>query len=209
MQDFILFIKDIVGELSYFSIFIMMVIESSFVPFPSEIAMIPAWFLISTGQMSFLLALTAWTAWALIWATINYYIAFKLWEKILVRAVRKYGKYVFLTEKHYMKAENYFANHGTITVFLARFIPAVRQLISLPAWAFEMNFAKFFFYTWLWAGIWNLVLIIIGYIAWENKELISKYLTEWMIFWIIFIVLVSLIYYFVKKRNNENKSVKK
>lgn len=207
MQEFITLITEFASALWYWWIFIMMVIESSFIPFPSEVAMIPAWFLASIWEMNFLIAFAAWTAWALIWATINYYIAFKLWDKILHRIIRKYWKYVFLTENKYIQAEEYFNNHGSITVFLWRFIPAVRQLISLPAWAFEMNFAKFFFYTWLWAGMWNLILMTIWYIAWENQELIKEYLAEVMIWWILFIILVWSIYIYINRlKNARNKS---
>lgn len=206
MHEFVTIVTELANNLWYWGIFIMMVIESSFIPFPSEVAMIPAWFLASIWEMNFLLAFAAWTAWALIWATINYYIAFKLWDKVLHRVIRKYWKYVFLTENHYMQAEDYFNNHGSITVFLARFIPAVRQIISLPAWAFEMNFAKFFFYTWLGAGIWNLILMSIWYVAWENKELIKEYLNEVMIWWVIFIIVVWSIYIYVNRlKNARNK----
>ncbi len=206
MQEYIDIIVNFAESLGYLGIFIMMVIESSFIPFPSEIAMIPAWFLASIWKMDFSIAFIIWTFWALVWATINYIIAFYLWDKVLHRVIRKYGKYVFLTEKHYNQAEDYFANHGAITVFLARFIPAVRQLISLPAWAFEMNFAKFFFYTWLWAGIWNLVLMTIWYVAWENKALIKQNLNEAMIGGIIFIIIVALLYYFINKKDGNKTS---
>lgn len=205
MHEYIDLIVSFAENLGYTGVFIMMVIESSFIPFPSEVAMIPAWFLASTWKMDFSIALIIWTFWAMVWATINYVIAFYMWDKILHRIIRKYGKYIFLTETHYMQAENYFTNHGSITVFLARFIPAVRQLISLPAGAFEMNFAKFFFYTWLWAGIWNLVLLTIWYIAGENKELIKQNLTEAMFGGIAFIVIVALFYYFINKKDGNKQ----
>ena len=202
MHDFINFIVNFAEELGYTGIFLMMVLESSFIPFPSELAMIPAWFLASIWKMDFVLAFIAWTAWAIIWATINYVLAFHLWSKVLHKIIKKYWKYVFLKEKHYTKSEKYFTNHWAITVFLARFIPAVRQLISLPAGAFEMNYAKFFFYTWIWAWLWNLVLMTIWYIAWENKELIKENLNTAMIWWILFILLIWGLYYLINKKKN-------
>jgi membrane protein DedA with SNARE-associated domain len=200
MHDIINYIVTIAEQFWYIWIFLMMVLESSFIPFPSEVAMIPAWYLASTWKMNFLIAFAAWTAWALIWATINYLIAYKLWEKNIIRLIRKFWKFFFIKESHYIKSENYFLEHWVITIFLARFITVVRQLISLPAWAFKMNFRRFFFYTWLWAWLWNLWLMAIWYIAWENKELISKYSYELLIGWILFIIIIWSIYYYLNSR---------
>ncbi len=203
MQDIINFIVNIVWDLGYTGILIMMIIESSFIPFPSELAMIPAGYLASLWQMNFAIALWVWTIWAIIWATINYMIAFKLWGPIIKAIIHKYWKYIFVNEKHYIKSETYFQKHWSITTFLARFIPAIRQLISLPAWAFKMNFAKFAFYTWLWAGIWNLILMSIWYIAGENKQLIKTYSKEALFIVLLLWLLIIIIYYINNKKNNE------
>ncbi len=200
MSDFVNFIVDFANNLGYLWIFIMMVIESSFIPFPSEIAMIPAWYLASIWKMDFFMALLVWTFGAIVWATINYYIAFKLSESVILKLIRNYWKYFFISEDHYKKAENYFLKHWSITVFTARFIPAVRQLISLPAWAFEMNYKKFFIYTFIWAWIWNFVLMWIWYIAGQNRDLIHKYSSFAIIWAIIFILIIICIYYFVNKK---------
>ena len=199
MHQIIDFIVNIAANLGYTWILIMMIVESSFIPFPSELAMIPAGYLSSTWEMNFIIALWIWSGWAIIWATINYMIALKLWEPITRSLIHKYWKYIFISDSHYIKAEKYFEKHWSITTFLARFIPAVRQLISLPAWAFKMNFAKFVLYTWLGAWIWNLILMIIWYIAWENKELIAEYSKEALL-WVISIwVLIGIIYYLKNK----------
>lgn len=200
MHDLINYIVNIAGQLGYTGIFIMMVLESSFIPFPSEVAMIPAWYLASIWKMNFLWALAIWTFWALVWATINYYIAYKLWEKHILRLIRKYWKFFLIKETHYLKSESYFLKHWIITIFLARFITVIRQLISLPAWAFKINFRRFFIYTWIWAWLWNLALMVIWYIAWENKELIEKYSYELLIWWIIFIIIIWSIYYYINWR---------
>lgn len=207
MHEIINTIVSFAENLWYTGIFFMMVLESSFFPFPSEVAMVPAWYLSSIGKMSFPIALAVGTVWALVWATINYAIWFFLWEKVVVKLIHKYGKFFLISEASYKKAENYFLEHGAITTFLARFITVVRQLISLPAWVFEMNFAKFFFYTGLWAGLWNLFLMIIWYIAGENQELIAKYSKELLIGWIIFVILVGGMYYLYNKKKKW-KSVK-
>ena len=200
MHEIIHYIVSIANQLGYTWIFIMMVLESSFFPFPSEVAMIPAGYLASTWEMNFSLALLIWTFWALVWATINYILWYYLWEKVIRKLIHKYWKYVFIKEEHYIKAEKYFLNHWIITIFLARFITVIRQLISLPAWVFKINFVKFFFYTGLWASLWNLALMTIWYIAWENKELISKYSMELLFGGIFFILFIWFSYYYIRKK---------
>ncbi len=204
MHELALYIVKLAENLGYTGIFIMMVIESSFIPFPSELAMIPAWYLASIWKMNFSLALLIWTFWAIVWATINYILAYKLWEKIILKLIKKYGKYFLIKEKHYKQAENYFLKHWSITIFLARFIPAIRQIISLPAGAFQMNYKKFFIYTWIWAWIWNLILMLIWYIAWKNQELIKQYSHQALIWILIFWIIILIIYIYYNKKLNKN-----
>ena len=200
MHQIIDFIVNTAESLGYTWIFLMMVLESSFFPFPSEVAMIPAGYLASQWKMDFSLALLVWTFWALIWATINYFLWYYLWEKIIKNLIHKYWKYFLIKEEHYNKAENYFQNHWIITIFLARFISVIRQLISLPAGVFRINFKKFFIYTWIGAGLWNLALMLIWYIAWENKELISQYSKELLFWWIFLIIIIWTSYYYIRKK---------
>lgn len=199
MHELINFIVSLVWELGYFGIFAMMTLESSFIPFPSEIAMIPAGYLASQWEMNFVLAFAAGTWGALFGASINYLLWYKLGTPIVKALISRFGKYIFVKPSHYSLAENYFAKHGAITTLLARFIPAVRQLISLPAGTFHMNIPKFLFYTGLGAGTWNLILMTIGYIAGENKELISQYSTQAIIATLVFIIVVWIAYYLTHK----------
>ena len=203
MHEVINLIVWIVWDMWYTGIFLMMVLESSFFPFPSEVAMIPAWYLASTWEMNFSIALIIGTIWALLWAVINYALWYYLWEKVIKSLIKKYGKYFFITAEHYEKTERYFKEHGIITTFLARFITVIRQLISLPAWVFKINIPKFLFYTWLGAWLWNLALMVIGYVAWENKELIKQYSKELLIWGIILIIIVWVVYYLIHKKRNE------
>lgn len=202
MHELITTIVNFASELGYTGIFIMMVLESSFFPFPSEVAMIPAWYLVSIWEMDFFTALIVWTFWALIWATINYMLWFYLWSKVIHKLVKNYWKYLLITTNHYSLTEHYFQNHWAITTFLARFISVVRQLISLPAWVFKMNFAKFFLYTWLGAWIWNLLLMSVWYLAWENQALIKQYSFEILGWSILFIIIIANIYYYLHLRRN-------
>lgn len=204
MHTFVEFIVQLVASWWYLWIFIMMLIESSFIPFPSEVAMIPAGYLASTWEMNFYIALSVWTLGALGWASINYYLWLYFWEKAIKRLVKKYGKYFLISESSYEKSEKYFEEHGSITTFSWRFIPAVRQLISLPAWIFKMNLKKFYLYSTLWAGAWNLILMLIWYIAWENKELIEKYSKEALV-WTLVCVSIIIIAYIIFNKHQGKK----
>ena len=178
LHNFIESVLSIFSGMGYLGIFIMMTIESSFVPFPSEVAMIPAGALIERGEMTFLMVLLAGTAGAWLGATINYILGYYLGGPVIKKLIHKYGKYILLNESHYLQAEKFFREKGAITTFIGRFIPAVRQLISIPAWVFRMNFLSFSIWTILGAGIWNIILIAIGYYASEKQDMILMYLKE-------------------------------
>lgn len=200
MHEIINSLVNFASDLGYTGIFIMMLLEWTVFPMPSELVMIPAGYLASTWEMDFSIALIVWTFWAITWATINYVLWFYLWNKAIHKIINKYWKYVLVTKEHYNSTEKYFQKHWSITTFLARFIPVVRHLISIPAWVFKMDFTKFFLYTWIWACIWNIVLMVIWYVAWENKELISKYSNEILIFSTLFIIIIANIYYYLNKK---------
>lgn len=203
MHEIILYITNIVSGLGYTGIFIMMVLESSFFPFPSEVAMIPAGFLASKWEMNIYIAFFTGTIGALVGASINYFLWYYLGEPIIKSLIKKYGKYFFITESHYTQSQVFFEKHGIITTFLARFITIIRQLISLPAWVFKMNFAQFLFFTWLWAGLWNIILMFIGYIAGENEQLIAQYTKELLIWGILFVCITAYLYFHKNKRINK------
>lgn len=198
-------ISNFMLELGYVGIFFMMFLESSFFPFPSEVAMIPAWYFSKTWEMNFLIAFLAWTAWALVGAIFNYFIWYFLWDNVILKLIQKYWKYFLIKEGWYHKTKKYFIENWSLATFTGRLIPVIRQLISLPAWAFKMNFAKFLFFTWLWAGLWNLILMWIWYFVWDNKELISEYMKEFTIWWIIFVIILIFIYFMVKKYKKSEK----
>ena len=191
----------------YLGIFIMMTVESSFIPFPSELAMIPAGINIAQWDMSLLLVFLAWTLWAILWASINYFGGMYLWKPVVTTLIHKYWKYIFLNTSHYDRSEAYFEKHGSITTLVWRFIPAVRQLISIPAGIFRMNYLKFLFYTMLWAGIWNGILILIWYIAGRNEELVKKMI--WEAFLITLVVLWTIIFAYVYYVKSQAKKLRK
>ena len=151
-------------------IFVFMTIESSFIPFPSEVVMIPAGFLAFRGELltgnfwiDGTLAILIGTSGSLAGAYVNYYLALYLGRGPLYR----YGKYFFLDEKTLRRAEEVFLKYGAITTFVCRLLPAIRQLISIPAGLAKMKLAPFTFYTVAGAGVWVTVLTATG--AWLGR----------------------------------------
>ena len=166
LGDFINFIVQTVGEWGYAGIFLMMFLESSFIPFPSEVTMIPAGYLAHQGQMSLVLAWCAGTAGSLAGAVFNYYLCYFFGRELVL----KYGKYVGITKVKMRKFEAFFKRHGEISTFNCRLIPGIRQYISLPAGLAKMNLFKFSLYTTLGAGIWVAILLAVGWYLGKNYD---------------------------------------
>lgn len=184
------FLVQAIWDLWYFWIVALMFIESSFFPFPSEIVMIPAWYLAAKSEMNIFLVILFWIIWSILWAYLNYFLAKKFWRNFVLK--------IIWWEK-VDKLDKFFKEHWEISTFNWRLIPWIRQLISFPAWLAEMNLAKFTFFTSLWAWIWVVILVMIWYFIWENQEMVEKYLKEITIYALIFIVVSSLVYVFWKK----------
>ena len=210
LHEIIDFIVKTVGDLGYFGIFIMMFLESSFFPFPSEVVMIPAGYLAYQGEMNLFLAIFIGIAGSLTGAIFNYYLALRFGRKFIA----KYGKYVLIKEETMQKMEDFFEKHGHISTFSGRLIPAVRQYISLPAGLAKMNLFKFSLYTSLGAGIWVLILALLGYFIGHNQALINEYLHVIIITILVFLVILILFYVRLKlkktlfvsnKKNKEHK----
>ena len=192
-------IVDVIFDWGYTGIFLLMTIESSFIPFPSEIVLIPAGYLASKGDMNFGLIMASGLGGSMLGAFVNYYLALFLGRKILTR----YGKYFFIKESALEKMDNYFSKHGAISTFIGRLIPGIRQLISIPAGLSHMNLAVFSTYTALGAGIWALILVSLGYFIGENQELIDTYLKQITIVVLVSLVLLGTWYTYNQKRKNK------
>jgi len=187
---------DVIFEWGYLGIFIMMVIESSFIPFPSEIVLVPAGYLASKGDMSIGMIMSVALSGSLFGAFINYYLALTLGRKLLIR----YGKYFFIKENALDQMDSYFKKHGHISTFTGRLIPGIRQLISIPAGLARMNIVEFSLYTTLGAGLWALILVLLGYFIGENQELIDAYLKQITITVVALVVVLVSIYFWYKNK---------
>ena len=177
------------SHMNYATITALMAIESSFIPFPSEIVIPPAAYVADDPSSSLhttdsyplnvLLIVLFGTLGAMIGAIINYQLAMWLGRPIVYAfADSKLGHLCLLSGEKVKKAEDYFNEHGKISTFVGRLIPGIRQLISIPAGLCKMHFGWFLFYTFLGAGIWNVVLALLGYVAGGQKELIDAYSHE-------------------------------
>ena len=180
MEEFIVNLTGgALDNLNYFWIIVFMTIESSFIPFPSEVVMIPAAYMAAAeGQMSIPMIITCGTLGALFGALINYTLAYYLGRPIVYKfANSRFGHMCLIDQEKVEKAEAYFYKHGVISTLIGRLIPAIRQLISIPAGLSKMNIWKFIIYTCLGAGIWNAVLVGIGLVFHSQigkEELIAK-----------------------------------
>jgi len=187
---------DLIFGWGYLGIFIMMAIESSFIPFPSEIVLVPAGYLASQGEMNITYIMMSAILGSLLGAFVNYFLAFTLGRRFLLR----YGKYFFISPETLEKIERFFKKHGHISTFTGRLIPGIRQLISIPAGLAKMNLLEFSVFTTLGAGIWALILTLLGYYIGENQELISKYLKEITAIVVVSLVIVIAFYYRYQKK---------
>jgi len=196
VQDIILWIVQTVGELGYPGIFVIMALESTFIPIPSEAVMIPAGYLIQREAMSFPLSLLCGVTGSVAGAYLNYYIALRLGRPFLL----SYGKYAGISRERFLKVDEYFHRHGEITVFIGRLIPVVRHIISFPAGIGRMNHLRFTAYTALGAALWVTILLGLGYLIGENEGLIREYLSHITIYLIVFSAVVAAVYIYLKKR---------
>ncbi len=201
-------------HLNYWTITLLMTIESSFIPFPSEIVVPPAaYHAASTGELNLTLIILFATIGACIGAIINYSLALWIGKPLVYKfADSKLGHLCLLDIPSIQKAESFFNKHGVISTFIGRLIPAIRQLISIPAGLARMHFGKFIIFTALGAAIWNSVLAGLGYyletIIPEEQlnETVTKYSHEigYTIFAIVAVILTYIIIKsFRKKKVNQ------
>ena len=195
------------GHISYGSVMLLMTIESSFIPFPSEIVVPPAAWKAAQGEMNVVLVALAGTAGSIIGALINYYLALFLGRKIVYKlADTKWAHMLLIDRKGVEKAERVFNNYGKSSTFFGRLIPAIRQLISLPAGLSKMNIMSFTFYTTLGSVFWNIVLAALGYYLYSQKQLLEKFYHQ-ITYICIGIGILFIIYVVIKiRKKSKGKS---
>jgi membrane protein DedA with SNARE-associated domain len=160
LEQFLTWLVDTIGRLGYPGIVVLMAIESSVIPLPSEAIMPPAGYLVAVGRMDAALALGSCILGGLLGSFANYWIASRVGRWFFVR----YGRWVLVSERSLERADRFFAKHGPIAVFISRLFPVLRHLVSIPAGIARMPLGLFFLYTGVGAGIWGAVLIGIGWI---------------------------------------------
>lgn len=170
------------ANMNYATVGILMTVESSFIPFPSEVVIPPAVYVASNpqsrGGMKVWLIVLIGTLGALLGAYINYFLSRWLGRPIIYKLVdSRLGHILLLNREKLQRAENYFNSHGNISTLIGRLIPVVRQLISIPAGLAKMNILSFTLFTFVGAAIWNSILALIGYLAYRaaDPSVIEKY----------------------------------
>jgi membrane protein DedA with SNARE-associated domain len=198
-------------QLGYGGIVLLMALESSFFPFPSEVVMIPAGILAAQGKMDPWVAIAMGILGSWLGALVNYYIAVWFGRPVLDR----YGKYVFMPPHRLDRVEHFFVEHGEISTFTGRLIPAVRQYISFPAGLSRMNLFRFLLFTGLGAGLWVTILTWVGYAAGTQLDLItsetvtalwhehSTKITIGLLLFCLILISVYILWYRRKKRAKE------
>ena len=168
-------------HMNYGTVALLMAVESSFIPFPSEVVVPPAAYKAREkgSNMNVIGVVLAATLGALIGSIFNYFLALWLGRPVIYRlAESRLGRMCLLSKEKVVKAEYYFVKHGKASTFVGRLVTVVRQLISLPAGLARMHFGTFILYTTLGAGLWNIILAAVGYIAYGNADIINRYSRE-------------------------------
>jgi membrane protein DedA with SNARE-associated domain len=199
IHDIAAYLVETIGDMGYWGIFLLMFLESTFFPFPSEVIMIPAGYLAYKGEMNLYIVVVVGIVGSVAGALFNYYLAMHFGRGFLL----KYGKYFFIKEETLDKLEAFFQKHGELSTFNGRLIPGIRQLISLPAGLARMNLLRFSFYSALGAGIWVIVLVVLGYLLGSNEELISEYLHTATLIALVSVVFITLFYVIRHKRREK------
>lgn len=199
MYAFLNWLVDTIGSMGYPGIMLLMFIESTFIPLPSELVIPPAGYLISQNQMSWTGVIASGTLGSVLGAVFNYTIAMYLGRPFIL----KYGRYFGISQSHFIKGENFFLKHGNISTFIGRLILGVRHYISFPAGLCKMKIGKFCFYTALGAGIWVWILTYIGYFVGNNKEEIIEVSKQWSLYVIIACALLIALYILWHRRKQK------
>lgn len=194
-EAFVTWLTETIFHLGYPGIVVLMAIESSVFPLPSELVMPPAGYLAAQGRMSAVAAVLAGTAGSVLGALANYFVARKLGRPLLHR----YSRYFLVSEASLERSEAFFRRHGEIGTFLSRLVPVIRHLVSLPAGLARMRLDRFVAYTAAGAGTWCAILTAIGWYIGKHaeqleREIVQRYSTQATLILLPILLLVLVIY---------------
>jgi membrane protein DedA with SNARE-associated domain len=196
----IVWLVDTIGQWGYPGIVMLMALESSFFPFPSEVVIPPAAYLAASGEMNIGMIIFCGTLGSLLGAVFNYWIALKFGRPFFM----KYGRYLLISPKSLENADRFFERHGHISIFVGRLLPGIRQYISLPAGLARMNIFIFCVTTVLGAGIWVLVLAGMGYFFGRNEQLVLENL-HWVTLFLVIGCGVIVFLYWRRSRSHSRR----
>ncbi len=203
LDRFVQWLLDVMLDLGYPGIVVLMAMESSILPVPSELVMPPAGYWAAKGEMSFALAVGCGVLGSILGALANYFGA----HWIVGPFLRRFGRYLLLSERALARSERFFTRHGEISTFIGRMLPVVRHLISIPAGLHRMPLPRFIAYTGLGALVWCTVLTWIGYFLGQHDEAlrneeVQRYVTRAL--WVLIPVLAGLaVVYVARQRRAE------
>jgi membrane protein DedA with SNARE-associated domain len=203
IHDTITWLVATIGAMGYPGIFLLMAMESSVFPIPSEIVMPPAGYLVYQGKLNMGLVILNGTLGSLVGAYANYFTARWLGRPLVIR----YGKYVWISEEHFNRVEQFFLRHGEISTFIGRLLPVIRHLISLPAGLANMNHLRFTLYTLLGAALWVSILTWIGFFLGENQALIAQYAHQAVLDVVAFSIFLVTVYIALQRRKSRRAGV--
>ena len=191
------------ANLNYFTIALLMLIESTFLPLPSEVVIPFAAYKAGQGDLNVFIVVIMGTLGALSGSLINYTLAFYLGRPIVYKfAGSKLGRIFLLSEEKVKHAEDYFIRNGKTSTFIGRLVPGIRHLISIPAGLAKMNLRDFMLFTFIGAGIWNIILAIIGYYLYAVRDQIFPYVGHIL----LGVGVIFVVYLIIKARKNGRKS---
>ena len=197
------YITAFIQQTGYITVFLWMTMESMIFPIPSEAIMPFAGFLVATKYFSLLWVIIVSTLWSVVGSLLSYAI----WYYGGKPFIRKFWKYFLLDVEELESTENFFQKRWSITIFISRFIPVIRHLISLPAGMGKMNLTKFIIYTVIGAGLWNTFLTLVGKYLKENRELVMQYskVVDIVVVIILIWIIGRFIYRQISKKNRKHK----
>jgi membrane protein DedA with SNARE-associated domain len=191
------------AHINYGTIILLMAVESSFIPFPSEIVIPPAAYKAAQGDLNIYLVILSGSVGAIIGALFNYILALSLGRMLIYKlADTRLAAMMMIDIKAVKKAEEYFIRHGKISTLIGRLVPAIRQLISLPAGLAKMNIRDFLLFTLIGSTLWNIILALLGYYLYSNQNILQRYYNEFSYLFLFLGIgfIIYLVYRGIRKK---------